>query len=115
MQALEKLADLLVEDAEEWIKALSHAAHGYTPRGAGAVASGDADDFLIAIDKLCELEHSADDAERALVHAAVQRASNFRQLHMYSEMGRSLESASDALKWAGLITRDHLLGTALGV
>ncbi|MGA2882227.1 MAG: DUF47 family protein [Bryobacteraceae bacterium] len=115
LQALEKLADLLVEDAEEWIKALSHAAHGYTPRGAGAVAAGDADDFLIAIDKLCELEHSADDAERALVHAAVQRASNFRQLHMYSEMGRSLESASDALKWAGLITRDHLLGTALGV
>jgi len=94
---------------------LSHAAHGYTPRGAGAVAAGDADDFLIAIDKLCELEHGADDAERALIHAAVQRARNFRQLHMYAEIGHSLESASDALKWAGLMTRDHLLGTVLSV
>jgi len=28
-------------------------------------------------------------------------------------MGRSLESASDALKWAGLMTRDYLFGTEL--
>jgi len=111
LHALEALADLLVEGTEEWIKALSHAAVEYTPHGAGT--RGDADDFLIAIDRLSELEHSADDAERALIHATVQHASNFRQLHMYSEMGRGLEAAADALKWAGLITRDHLLGKVL--
>jgi uncharacterized protein Yka (UPF0111/DUF47 family) len=113
LEALETLAELLVEDTQEWVKALGHAAHGYVPKGAGVIAGRDGDDFLIAIDKLCELEHSADDAERALIHTAVQRARNFRQLHMYAEMGRSLESASDALKWAGLITRDYLLGAVL--
>jgi uncharacterized protein Yka (UPF0111/DUF47 family) len=113
--ALEALADSLVEGTGEWVKALSRAAHGYTPRGAGAIADGDADDFLIAVDKLSELEHAADDAERALIHSAVQRARNFRQLHVYAEMGRSLESAADALKWAGLMIRDYLFGTELKV
>jgi uncharacterized protein Yka (UPF0111/DUF47 family) len=113
LHALEALADSVVQGTQEWVKALSHAAHGYTPRGAGAIADGDADDFLIAVDKLCELEHAADDAERALIHSAVQRARNFRQLHMYAEMGRSLESAADALKWSGLMTRDYLFGTEL--
>ncbi len=113
LHALEALADSLVAGTQEWVKALSRAAHGYTPRGAGAITDGDADDFLIAVDKLSELEHVADDAERALIHSAVQRARNFRQLHMYAEMGRSLESAADALKWAGLITRDYLFGTEL--
>lgn len=113
LQALETLADLLVEGTEEWVKALSDAAHGYTPGGVAPGGRGEADDFLIAIDRLSEVEHSADDAERALIHATVQHARDFRQLHIYSEMGRSLESAADALKWAGLITRDYLLGTVL--
>ncbi len=113
LQALESLAELLLQGSEEWIKALSHASHGYTPGGAASIGEGDADDFLISVEKLSEIEHGADDAERALIHSAVQRARNFRQLHMYTEMGRSLESASDALKWAGLITRDYLLGTVL--
>lgn len=113
LQALEALAELLVAGTQEWVKALGHAAQGYTPRGLGAGTLADADDFLIAVDRLSELEHSADDAERALIRVAVQHARNFRQLHMYSEMGRSLEDAADALKWAGLITRDHLLGTVL--
>jgi len=109
LQALESLAELLLRGSEEWVKALSHASLAYTPGGAAALG-GNADDFLISVDKLSEIEHGADDAERALIHAAVQRARNFRQLHMYSEIGRSLESASDALKWAGLMTRDYMLG-----
>jgi len=112
LQALESLAELLLRGSQEWIKALSHAPHGYTAGGAAALGDN-ADDFLISVDKLSEIEHRADDAERALTHAAVQRARNFRQLHMYTEMGRCLESASDALKWAGLMTRDYLLGNIL--
>ena len=111
LNALGALCDLLVEGSREWVKALSHAADGYTPRE--TKAPQEADNFLVAIDRLLELEHNADDAERALIHATVQHARDFRQLHMYAEMGRSLESAADALKWAGLIIRDHLLGTAL--
>lgn len=115
LDALQHLAELLVRSAQEWVKALSHAARGYTPESGRASMPGESDEFLIAIDQLSELEHNADDAERALIHSAVQRARNFRQLHMYSEMGRSLESAADSLKWAGVLMRDHLMGSALTV
>jgi uncharacterized protein Yka (UPF0111/DUF47 family) len=111
-EALGALADLLVEASQEWIKALSHAAHVDQPRGLGA--QEDARDFLIAIDALLALEHRADDAERALTFAVVQRARDFRQLHICSRMAHSLEEASDALKWAGLTARDYLLGNVLG-
>lgn len=112
LEALGALADMLVEAAQEWIKALSHAARVDQFRRAGA--QEEARDSLTAIDALFALEHRADDAERALTYAAVQKARDFRQLHIYSRMARGLEEASDDLKWAGLIARDYLLGNVLG-
>lgn len=111
LAALGELADQLLEAAQEWIKALSHAAH-LDKLSAGA--QDDAREFLTAIDALFTLEHRVDDAERALTYLAVQRANDFRQLYIYSNMAHSLEEASDALKWAGLIARDYLLGNVLG-
>ncbi|CAH2599000.1 DUF47 family protein [Rhodovastum atsumiense] len=110
---LTALADLLVEGAQEWIKALGHA--GSIGTEGGGPLHEDADDFLVAIDRVLALEHAADDAERALRHAAVQHAQHFRQLHLYSEIGRALEEAADALKRSGLITRDVVLGNAMPV
>jgi uncharacterized protein Yka (UPF0111/DUF47 family) len=112
LETLATLADLLVEAAQEWIKALSHASH--MDKSAGMAAQDDVSDFLTAVDALFALEHRADDVERALIYAAVQKARDFRQLHIYSNMANSLEEASDALKWAGLIARDYLLGNVLG-
>jgi len=109
LDALGTLAGSLVEAAQEWIKALSHAAYIDKP----AMAQDEVRDFLTSIDALVALEHRADDAERALTYSAVQRARDFRQLHIYSKMADSLEEASDALKWAGLKTRDYLLGHVL--
>ena len=102
----------MIEAAEEWVKALNHASRVDKPGGAGS--QDDVRDFLIAIDALFALEHRADDAERALIYCAVQKASDFRQLHIYSKMANSFEEASDALKSAGLIARDYLLGNVLG-
>jgi len=112
LDVLAALADLLLAGAQEWIKALSHAVQVGRPEGGGT--QDDAGEFLTAIDKVFELEHQADDAERACTRAAVERARDFRQLHLYTEMAGSLEAASDALKWAGLIARDYLLGNVLG-
>jgi uncharacterized protein Yka (UPF0111/DUF47 family) len=109
LDSVAALTTLLVEASQEWIKALSCAVH--VKRGG---QQEDADDFLLAIDRLLALEHQADDAERALTYAVVQRARNFRQLHLYSEIGGSLEAAADALKSAGLIARDHLFANVLG-
>lgn len=106
LSRLATLAELLVEGAQEWIKALGHAA-----AAAGDATHEDADDFLVAIDRVQALEHAADDAERGLRFDAVQQAQNFRQLHLYAEVGRVLEEAADALKRAGLITRDVMLGS----
>jgi uncharacterized protein Yka (UPF0111/DUF47 family) len=110
LDSLAALADLLVAGAQEWIKALGHAAH--VSRGTGA--QEDAGDFLTAIDGLLEIEHQADDAERTFTHIAVQRARDFRQLYLYAAMAGSLEAAADSLKGAGLIARDYLLGSVLG-
>ena len=109
--ALGALADILTGATQEWIKALSHAVH--VDRGRGGASHEDAGDFLAAIDALAGLEHQADDAERALTFAAVQHARDFRQLHVYVAMAHSLEEAADALKWAGLLARDYLLGNVL--
>lgn len=109
LHALAALAGLLVEASQEWVKALTHAVH---VKKAGR--QEDAGDFLLAIDRVLALEHQADDAERALTYAAVRHARNFRQLHLYSEIGASLEAAADSLKSAGLIARDHLFATVLG-
>jgi uncharacterized protein Yka (UPF0111/DUF47 family) len=105
------LADLLLEASQEWVKALSHASRADRPGGLSA--QEDVRDFLTAVDALFVLEHRADDAERALTYAAVQKARDFRQLHIYSKMADSMEEASDALKWAGLMARDYLLGNVL--
>ena len=113
LEALGGLADLLLEAAQQWIKALSEAAEMHQPHGPKTRDHDAARDFLTAIDALFSLEHRVDDAERALTYAAVQKAADFRQLHIYSKMASSLEEASDALKWAGVIAREYLLADVL--
>jgi uncharacterized protein Yka (UPF0111/DUF47 family) len=104
LDALQTLADLLAEASQEWIKALGHA----TQIGRAA-ARAETEDFLTAIDRVSALEHSADDAERALTVAAVQHAEDFRQLHLFTALGARFEAAADALKHASLLLRDHVL------
>ena len=108
-EQLQILAGLALEATQEWVKALLHAAHA-EDRG----AAEDADDFLVAIDRIAALEHAADDAERALTATAVRHAADFRQLHLYTAIGAKLEDATDALQHASLMLRDHVLGEVLG-
>ena len=109
LDKLQALAALVVEAAQEWVKALLDAAHAEDRN-----AAEDADDFLVAIDRVLALEHAADDAERALTAASVRHAADFRQLHLCSSLGNKLEEAADALKRASLILRDRVLGEVLG-
>jgi hypothetical protein len=97
------LADLVAEASQEWIKALGHATQIGRP---GSRAQ--TEDILAAIDRVAALEHQADDAERALTATAVQRARDFRQLHLFTAIGGKLGAAADALKQASMILRDHV-------
>lgn len=107
-EPLQLLASLLVEASQEWLKAVLHASHAEDRSSAE-----DADDFLVAVDRVAELEHAADDAERALTGTAVREAADFRQLHLLTELGERLEEASDALKQACMLLRNYLLGEVL--
>jgi len=110
VEELNDLAAILLDASQEWLKALLHAAHAEDKS-----AAEDADDFLVAIDRIAVLEHAADDAERALTAAAVREAADFRQLHLCTALGARLEAAADALKRASLMLRDSLLQEVLGV
>jgi uncharacterized protein Yka (UPF0111/DUF47 family) len=104
LEAMQTLAELLAEASQEWIKALGHATQ--IGRAAGGAET---EDFLTAIDRVSALEHQADDAERALTVSAVEHAKDFRQLHLFTAIGAKFEAASDALKHASLMLRDHVL------
>ncbi len=105
---LQPLARILAEASQEWVKALGHAQHvrRHGPRD-------DADEFLTAIDRLSVLEHDADEAERAVSLVALKKAEDFRELHLISKIGQGLGDASDSLKRASIILRDHVLGDVL--
>jgi len=104
MEALQTLAGLVADASQEWIKAVGHASQ----IGKGASAA-ETEDFLAAADRVAGLERDADGAERALAAAAVRHAEDFRQLHLFIAVGGKLEAASDALRHASLILRDHVL------
>jgi uncharacterized protein Yka (UPF0111/DUF47 family)/predicted HTH domain antitoxin len=104
MALLQDLADLLVEAAQEWIKAL-----GDGEQIVRVAGREETDDFLAAFDRLAALEHQADDAERALTAGAIRHAKDFRQLHLFTAIGSRLEAASDALRRASLILHQHVL------
>jgi len=109
LEPLQALADLLVDTTQEWVKALLDAA-----RAEDRSAAEDADDFLVAIDRVLALEHAVDEAERAVTAAAIRHAADFRELHLCAALCANLEEATDALKRAALILRDRVLGDVLG-
>ncbi|MBN8902228.1 MAG: DUF47 family protein, partial [Rhodospirillales bacterium] len=105
LDRLQALAALVVEAAQEWVKALL---------GAAEPAPEDQDDALVAIDRVLALEHLADDAERALSAAAVRDSVDFRQLHLCTALGTRLEEAADAMKRGALLLRDRLMEASGG-
>jgi hypothetical protein len=105
---LQELASLVVLGCQELIKGLESGRHVH--RGS---ARQDVQDFLAAVDRLVTVEQQTDEATRRVTAAAVAGASDFRQLHLWSELTRSLEEGADALARSGLILRDHLLNEVM--
>ena len=105
LDALQTLADLLVEASQEWIKALGHATQiGH------AAGRAEAEDFLTAIDRVSALEHQADDAERALTVAAIRtRARIFVSCTCSPRSVPGSRPRPMRLKHASLMLRDHVL------
>jgi uncharacterized protein Yka (UPF0111/DUF47 family) len=107
-ESLQPLASILAEASQQWVKALANAQHVHRHG-----ARDDVDDFLTSIDRLASLEHDADDEERAVTVAALSKATDFRELHLISEIRQRLGNASDSLKRASLILRDQMVSDVL--
>jgi uncharacterized protein Yka (UPF0111/DUF47 family) len=106
---LEDLADMASRGAREYVRCLEDARDV-----ARTCARSDVERLLVAVDRLTELEHDSDAAERAVIERLVQGPGGFRELHVLSEMAHCLEKAADSLARCGVIVRDHVLSITAG-
>jgi uncharacterized protein Yka (UPF0111/DUF47 family) len=106
---LEGLADMISRSAREYVRCLEDARQvSRTP------VRSDVERLLITVDRLSELEHDSDAAERAVIERLVQGPGGFRELHVLSQMAHGLEQAADSLARCGAIVRDHVLNVSFG-
>ncbi len=102
---VERLADLVVHGAREYVKAIECARllHRESPRA-------DWQDFLEAVDEIMTTEHHGDDAHRAARRQLISGAPDFRQLAIFGDVAARLEEAADDLARAAWAVRNHVLG-----
>jgi uncharacterized protein Yka (UPF0111/DUF47 family) len=107
-QPLSSLAALVVEGAQEYLKALETARtlHRGGPRE-------DMQDFLEAIHRIIGSERQGDTAQRIVKKTLMESAVDCRQLFMFSECARNLEAATDALMHTGLQLRDFVMSEVI--
>ena len=67
------------------------------------------DDFLQTIDKIITIEHQADDVNRKVNVAIMNESSNFKQLHVLSEISRNVEDVTDSLIKSAVMMRDYVM------
>jgi uncharacterized protein Yka (UPF0111/DUF47 family) len=107
-QPLQNLADLVVQGSQEYLKSVENAR--YVHRGS---SREDMQDFLEAIDKIITIERQTDDWNRKVKASLMKEATDYKQLHIFSETARNLEQAADSLMRVALILRDYVLGEVM--
>ena len=107
-ETLRTLGELLVQGAQEYLKAVETARH--VRRGG---AREDVQDFLEAIHRIMQMERHTDEAQRAVKVTLAARAEDFKALYVLTEAAKNLEQAADALMHCGLRTRDYILGQVM--
>jgi hypothetical protein len=82
--------------------------------GIGDGESADNDDALAATERLADLEHAADDAERAVTAIVLKSDGDARQALSVLELARALERATDRLSAMGHLLHDHVMSGLSG-
>jgi uncharacterized protein Yka (UPF0111/DUF47 family) len=80
-------------------------AAGEVPEGRRA----DSEDALAAVDRLTDVEHEADDAERSVTTEVLQGGYDFASSTAALELARALERATDRMASFGHLLRAHVL------
>jgi uncharacterized protein Yka (UPF0111/DUF47 family) len=105
---LQRLAQLLVECTQAFVRGVEAARHIH--RGG---ARSDIEDFLAAVDRIIEIEHATDAAQRRLTASLVTESRDFRELYLLAEIARDFERAADRFMRAALLLRDHILSDVM--
>ena len=107
---LDQLADLASRAAREYVRCLEDARDLSRTTGRSELER-----FLVAVDRLAEIENSCDEAERAVRERMFRgTATDFRQVYVVSELTRQLDRATDSLVHSGLLVRDYVLSVSPG-
>jgi len=102
------LAGLVVQGAQEHLKAVESARHLH--RGS---MREQVDDFLRAVDQTMTVEHQTDDAHRRAQATGLSFPGDFKQWYLFNGVADKLEEAADALLRSALALRDYILGEVL--
>jgi uncharacterized protein Yka (UPF0111/DUF47 family) len=102
------LADLMVQGAQEFLKALETTR--YLHRGG---LREDVQDFLEAVHRIVEVEQRSDEAQRNAKRALVAGDFSEKELYVYTGAVMSLEESADGLAHAALMLRDYVLGEVM--
>jgi uncharacterized protein Yka (UPF0111/DUF47 family) len=105
---LHELAGLLVQGAQEYLKAVENARQ--LQRGS---PRQQVQDFLEAVDRTITIEHHTDDAHRRAQASILTFAGDFKMLHLFTGIAENLEETADALMRSVLALRDYVLGQVL--
>ncbi len=107
--ALRPLSDFAGEGTKEYVRCLE-----YARDIARLPTRADVQEVLVCVDRLAELEHASDAAERAARGTLVSRCTDFRGLQILLDAARGFEQATDALARCGLTIRDYVLSSGPG-
>jgi uncharacterized protein Yka (UPF0111/DUF47 family) len=66
-------------------------------------------DFLTAVNRVISLEHECDDALRQAEKAIISESTDYKELHVYSELARIIEASTNSLTKAVYIMHDTIL------
>ena len=101
---LRELAELPLKSAQELVKCVECAASvtQFDVRD-------DLDEFLVALENLIAIEHTADDVLRAFRRWLILENGDERQTMLLRELSQALETATDAHAHAGQMLRTYLM------
>jgi hypothetical protein len=104
LSRLDELADIVGSTTREYVRCLENG-RGLSPGSARA----DVEAFLIAIDRLVDLNRQASATKRALIEKLLRGPGDYRDLYVIGGMASGFEEAANALARCGLIVKDHVL------
>lgn len=101
---LQALAELALSSTQELVRAIDCAA-----TVTRSDIRDDLDEFMVALERLIEIEHGADDGLRSFRRWLIECVTDQRQLMALRELAQAIENTTDACLHAGQALRTYLI------